>query len=769
MKYDEILENPPFSLCKAEKRKLLNNRFRYLTSFHKEHCHEYRKMLDSFGFSDEYSSYENLPFLPVRLFKELDLKSVPSEEIIKTMTSSGTTGQQVSKIFLDRSTAFNQQKTMVKIVSDFIGSSSRMPMIILDCPSVLKDRYKFSARGAAILGFSLFGSKKIYAFDDDMNLDLESLKSFIDEHKGEKIFLFGFTYIVWQYFYKSLQKLAQKNITLDLTECILIHGGGWKKLQQESVSHDEFKQSLNKICNIKRVYNYYGMVEQTGCIYMECEHGHLHCSSYSDVITRRASDFSECDFGEKGIVQVLSPIPESYPGHSLLTEDEGVILGEDDCPCGRKGKYFEIQGRISKAEIRGCSDTFEVKTANDIEYDSDSIFNRIEILSGSISNLKKLSSFKVRKPFDSVVTQFCESLSGILMASPLSKEFPDVFTFGFWLRKSSVANLRKRFLNSDKLVLGRGTVFHIAPSNVPVNYAYSLFSSLLCGNVNVVRVSSKRFPQVDIINHAINELVKTDKFKSLAPFINIVRYDRDKTVNDYFSSICNVRVVWGGNNTINDLRQSLLSPRAKEITFADRYSIAIIDSDYYNSLKDKHRVATDFYNDTYLSDQNACTSPMAIIWTGTGIDEAKKSFWKDLLLLVKEKYHLQAIQSIDKLTLACKMAALTGYIDKVFKMDNYIYRVQVNRIDPNLMSFKGNSGYFFETECSSINEVELVLDDNVCQSVAYLGDSTVIREAISHGLKGVDRIVKFGHTLDFDFYWDGYNLFEEFTRTVDLK
>lgn len=100
------------------------------------------------------------------------------------------------------------------------------------------------------------------------------------------------------------------------------------------------------------------MVEQTGCIYMECERGHLHASIFSDVIARRPIDFSECDMGETGIIQVVSTIPESYPGHSLLTEDEGVILGVDDCPCGRKGKYFKIKGRLKNAEIRGCSDTY---------------------------------------------------------------------------------------------------------------------------------------------------------------------------------------------------------------------------------------------------------------------------------------------------------------------------------------------------------------------------------------------------------------------------
>ncbi|MCR5633086.1 MAG: acyl-protein synthetase, partial [Eubacterium sp.] len=108
-------------------------------------------------------------------------------------------------------------------------------------------------------------------------------------------------------------------------------------------------------------HDYYGMVEQTGTIYMECDEGHMHVSSYSDVIIRRPQDYSEADFGEEGLVEVISVLPYSYPGHVLLTEDRGMVLGEDDCPCGRKGKYIKILGRVKNAEIRGCSDTFEVR------------------------------------------------------------------------------------------------------------------------------------------------------------------------------------------------------------------------------------------------------------------------------------------------------------------------------------------------------------------------------------------------------------------------
>jgi len=352
---DDILQIPPFSLTKPEKDALLTDRLLQLTKKHIANCPEYSGMIKAKGFNPETCcTYYDIPFLPVSLFKNLNLKSISEENVFKVMTSSGTTGQAVSKIYLDKETASVQQKVLVKIVSEFTGSG-RMPMLIIDSPSVVKDRAMFSARGAGILGFSIFGSDRAYALNEDMEIDIKAVQSFLEKHQGKPILLFGFTFMVWLHFYKELLQLDQK---IDLSNGVLIHGGGWKKLLSEAVSKEVFKQKLTDVCGLSNIHDYYGMVEQTGCIYMECEQGHLHASVFSDVITRRYQDFSVCNFNEPGIIQVVSTLPESYPGHSLLTEDEGVILGEDDCPCGRKGKYFTISGRLAKAEIRGCSDTY---------------------------------------------------------------------------------------------------------------------------------------------------------------------------------------------------------------------------------------------------------------------------------------------------------------------------------------------------------------------------------------------------------------------------
>jgi phenylacetate-coenzyme A ligase PaaK-like adenylate-forming protein len=322
------------------------------------HCHhsiEFSRMMSSIKYKKQnISSIDDLPFIPVRLFKTFELVSVSRDQVVKTMTSSGTAGQAVSKIFLDKQTASLQTRILSRIVSSFIGST-RVPMIIIDCESTVKNRNQFSARSAGITGFSLFASKRVFALNDDMSLNLEGIKHFIDENKAKTIFMFGFTFIVYQHFYRELLKTPQK---FDLSNSVLIHGGGWKKLISEAVDNATFKAQLKSVCGLNQIHDYYGMVEQTGTIHMECEVGYLHTSEYSDIIVRNPKDFSVSKNGEEGIIQLLSLVPFSYPGQSILTEDLGTILGEDNCNCGRKGKYFKINGRLTNAELRGCSDTY---------------------------------------------------------------------------------------------------------------------------------------------------------------------------------------------------------------------------------------------------------------------------------------------------------------------------------------------------------------------------------------------------------------------------
>lgn len=353
---ERLMQISPYSLCSAEKRNLYKEALSELTRHHYEACPEYKKILDLLGYDVTADrEAEEQPMIPVRLFKEFELCSVKKEEIAKTMTSSGTSGQKVSKIFLDKNNVKNQTKVLTEIISSYIGKQ-RLPLLVLDTKLALKDRSMFSARGAGIVGFSTFGRDIVYALDENMKIDLPVIQEFLKKHEGESVLMFGYTYMIWQYVVCALRTAGS---SLHIGDGKLFHIGGWKKLKDQAVDSIQYNQAIGEVLGNVAVYNYYGMAEQLGSVFVECEHGHMHCSNYSDVMIRRPNDFSAAKEKERGLIELLSLLPGSYPGHILLTEDEGEILGEDDCPCGRKGKYFKIHGRIKGAEIRGCSDTYE--------------------------------------------------------------------------------------------------------------------------------------------------------------------------------------------------------------------------------------------------------------------------------------------------------------------------------------------------------------------------------------------------------------------------
>jgi phenylacetate-coenzyme A ligase PaaK-like adenylate-forming protein len=360
---DPYFDLPPYGVAQAEKSALLAAALSELTDHHARHCAEYGRLLAAHGHAPAHLPHrqyalEDVPFIPVQLFKRYELASVPPGDVFKVLTSSGTTGQAVSRIVLDRDTAMAQTRALVKIVQQFLGKA-RLPMLVIDHPGVIKNRLSFSARGAGILGLSNFGRDHTYALkDEDMAPDLDVIRAFLERHRGQRVFLFGFTFMVWKYFAQALRDLPDPP---RFDDAVLIHSGGWKKLQDEAVGNDEFKAVLGDALNIRSVHNFYGMVEQVGSIFMECEHGRLHAPVFADVLVRDAQTWRVLPPGQRGLIQVLSVLPRSYPGHSLLTEDVGEITGEDDCPCGRLGRTVRIHGRVARAEVRGCSDTHETK------------------------------------------------------------------------------------------------------------------------------------------------------------------------------------------------------------------------------------------------------------------------------------------------------------------------------------------------------------------------------------------------------------------------
>ena len=339
-----------FTLPQAEKDASLVKELSDLVAHHRERCEPYARILAASGITGGFDTVADLPWLPVRLFKHHELRSIGADEVFKVLTSSGTTGE-VSRIYLDKAAAATQTRQLGATLQTVLGAK-RLPMLLVDTKSLLKDRRSFSARGAGVLGMATFGRDHVWALDDEGRADLDAIRGFLDKHGDAPFLIFGFTYLVWLHLYE-----VARDAGLDLGNGILIHSGGWKKLVDQAVDAGEFRRRLAADTGLTRMHNFYGMVEQIGTIFLEGPSGgSLYCPDFADVVVRDPQTWQELPPGRPGLLEVVSTLPTSYPGHVLLTEDLGVVHGVDDGDW--PGKRFEVLGRLPRAEARGCSDTY---------------------------------------------------------------------------------------------------------------------------------------------------------------------------------------------------------------------------------------------------------------------------------------------------------------------------------------------------------------------------------------------------------------------------
>lgn len=392
----------------------------------------------------------------------------------------------------------------------------------------------------------------------------------------------------------------------------------------------------------------------------------------------------------------------------------------------------------------------------------------VKVLFPSKIDWDVFEQYRPDTPFSDEVVDFLSALSSALLKDKQSRLYPDIVTFAFFCRKSNLLKLKDEYTNNE-LRLGRGIVFHIAPSNVPINFGYSLVSGLMAGNYNVVRCSNKNFPQVDIIINIMLSIA--ENHVEVAKRIAVVRYEHTSQANDYFSSICQTRVIWGGDQTINLIRKSNIPSRSFDITFADRYSFAVINADEMVKDENMERIAEGFYNDTYLFDQNACSAPHLVIWLGNSANKvkAKDLFWQAVYgMVIKKKYHFQSVMAVDKLTAFYRQSQAMS-IEKIPTEDNKLVRIKLNGLPKDIDDYRCKCGYFSEYDAESLDELESIIKYKY-QTMAYYGmeKETMEHFVIDNRILGIDRIVPFGKTTDFSLTWDGYNLIGMMSRICNV-
>ena len=374
-------------------------------------------------------------------------------------------------------------------------------------------------------------------------------------------------------------------------------------------------------------------------------------------------------------------------------------------------------------------------------------------------------------PFNKIIIEFLDDLSKILDHANTSN-YTDVKALSFYCRKNNILNLKKKHFNEDRIRFGLGLLFHITPSNIPTNFAYSLIFGLLTGNSNLVKVPTKEFREIEIICQSLNKLIKRKKYIKIKNMISIVRYDDYENFTRKYSGMCDGRMIWGGNKTISEVKKYPVKINNIDITFSDRYSISLINLDKFLKLSSfkKKLLVQRFYNDTYDVDQNACSSPHIILWTGDYKKKTDNIFWSLLDTHVKKKYNPPMISSIDNYEKYVVDSIDSKNVKNIKKLGSSLYVATIKKLKNNIIIDKTKWGYFYECHIQNLNELKFFTDRNL-QTITYFGFTKKFIKSFfsSNNLTGIDRIVPIGQALNIDLVWDGYDLSKILTREIEIK
>jgi hypothetical protein len=397
----------------------------------------------------------------------------------------------------------------------------------------------------------------------------------------------------------------------------------------------------------------------------------------------------------------------------------------------------------------------------------------IPLLPNSLSP-EEVGALPPLKLFDPRSTSFIESLSAHLMQKKESRTYPELMALAYWMRKANIERIKSYMMSRSQgaFLVPRGTVLHFAPSNVDTIFIYSWFLSLLVGNKNIVRISSKTSVQTEILISSISEVFSQDTHKDVRLMSLLLRYERDQSTTQRLSSVCDVRAIWGGDGTVQEIRKIPIPPTSTEVAFANKYSLAVIGASEWikASESDRQALAESFYNDSFWFDQMACSSPRLVCWLGDSqsAETASSDFWVRVEKRLKYYDHRYPdVDYVNKLV-AADMLSIESNVRICSATNNDIVRVWLEK--PALhMNFHCGAGLFFEAVLHSLDDLLPILNRSV-QTVSYAAiDPAVFRDFVAtKPLAGIDRIVPFGQALDFSPVWDGFDLMRVFTREITI-
>lgn len=650
---DELFNLPAYSDNEEQQRLYLKALQEELV-FHYEHNDMYRQFCDRKGFDphNEITSIETIPPVAVSVFKDLGmgLASVPNEDIKLRLQSSATSGTP-STIVVDKITSKRQAKAMVKVIQEAIGRE-RKPFLVMDIDPRSEFRALLGARFAAITGYLNFASKAAYflkAEDGVSYFDVDAMQEYVAGIPADQpVVVFGFTYILYS---NVLKAVKEKGIRIQLPKgSKIIHIGGWKKLESEKISKELFNQKLADCFGMEPVdiVDIYGFTEQMGLNYPDCPCGCKHESSYVKVLVRDIVTNKVLPAGEEGKLEFITPVPHSYPGNVVLTDDLGMVIDEP-CPYGRAGKRFMILGRLKKAEVRGCGDilsnklTFQKRTTNAVNDDKLEIqyFNN-EIKEGETSEKTFqgiIDSLKCQLPW--LRKQPIEALIGIIDAAAKRWATDSKYLFlkdkglnflATWcserhLREIAQFGLRGNlgyadtycpFPESQKHMLkanSRGLCCHWMAGNVQILGLFALVQCIMTKNVNILKVSSHDEGVFAGLLSAFEGLEYTTKEgytikgNDLLKTIGVVYFSRDAVkLGEQMSKNAEVRIAWGGREAVETVAGYPCKYDCETVIFGPKLSFAVVSKKMLTDEQAAKKLARRVSVDVSVFDQSGCAS-----------------------------------------------------------------------------------------------------------------------------------------------------------------
>lgn len=808
-KTDELLSLAAYN-HNEENDKLFVQALQEELIFHFEHNEMYRRFCQRKGF-DPYQAIESLESIPpvaVSVFKDLGFKlaSVPKEELTLALQSSATSGVP-STVVLDKVTSKRQAKAMVKVISAFIGSE-RKPFLIMDIDPRSADRRLLGARFAAVTGYLKFASKTGYFLKANEQgisyFDVEGIQQFVNELPVDQpVVVFGFTYILYQ---NVLKTILQSDVKIQLPKgSKIIHIGGWKKLESEKVEKHLFNQQLADVFSIEPVdvIDIYGFTEQMGLNYPDCECGCKHVSSYVRVVVRDPITREVLPDGKEGMLEFITPVPHSYPGNVVLTDDMGYIEPAP-CPCGRTGQRFRIVGRMKKAEVRGCGDilsaklTFQQKkdvsqvedTLLDIQYFKGNINGNTgyEQLQSIIGQLNESQKWLAEQPVDALIG-LMGKVAHKWLTDPQFAFLKDkgLLFLSNWCSANHLTQIAQEglkgnlnyadtfcsFEKSNKHLLkanARGLVCHWMAGNVQILGMFALVQCIMTKNVNLLKVAAKDNGVFSSLISAFEGVSYTNEYgytvygDDLVKTIAVVYFSRHaQKLGELMSKSANVRIAWGGKEAVETVANYPSMIDCETVVFGPKLSFAVIAQEELSSEQEAKKLARKVAVDVCVFDQAGCASPHNLfIEQGGNVSPERfceilaESFPKTEIQIPKPTISVEQISAIHSIR------GVYDFKGKIWGSDSMSWSILYS--EENELCKPVYSRVLMVHPVNHINDSLIHIEDYI-QSI---GIAAPLEKAIDYAnkatAKGVSRLPLIGRMLNFEMPWDGIFLIDRLVK-----